>query len=217
MSALPSTDSAIQPVMGDTAARRAVDALAAAVGLVASSPLLAAIGLAVRLDSPGPALFRQVRVGVDGTPFMMYKFRTMVVDAESVGPAVSGNADPRVTRVGALLRKTKLDELPQLLNVLRGDMTLIGPRAEVAKYVAHYSPEELQTLQVRPGVTGPGGIWFTVCQAAELDASADPEKVYITEQLPEKLALDLEYLRNRTLWQDLKILFRTVAVSFRRD
>jgi lipopolysaccharide/colanic/teichoic acid biosynthesis glycosyltransferase len=216
VSALPSTDSPVQPVLGDTVARRAVDVVAAAVGLAASSPLLAAIALAVRLDSPGPAVFRQARVGVGGAPFLMYKFRTMVVDAESVGPAVSGNADPRVTRVGALLRKTKLDELPQLLNVLRGDMTLIGPRAEVPAYVAHYSTEELQTLQVRPGLTGPGGIWFTVSQAAELDASADPEKVYITQQLPEKLALDLEYLRSRTPWEDVKVLFRTVAVSFRR-
>jgi lipopolysaccharide/colanic/teichoic acid biosynthesis glycosyltransferase len=215
VSALPRTDTPLQPVMGDTAARRVVDVLAAAVGLVASSPLLAAIGLAVRLDSPGPALFKQARVGVGGAPFLMYKFRTMVVDAASTGPAVSGNADPRVTRVGALLRKTKLDELPQLVNVLRGDMTLIGPRAEVAEYVAHYSPEELQTLQVRPGLTGPGGIWFTVSQAAELDASADPEKVYITQQLPEKLALDLEYLRHRTLWADVKVLLRTFTISFR--
>jgi lipopolysaccharide/colanic/teichoic acid biosynthesis glycosyltransferase len=215
VSALPRTDTPLQPVMGDTAARRVVDVLAAAVGLLASSPLLAAIGLAVRLDSPGPALFKQARVGVDGAPFLMYKFRTMVVDAASTGPAVSGNADPRVTRVGALLRKTKLDELPQLVNVLRGDMTLIGPRAEVAEYVAHYSPEELQTLQVRPGLTGPGGIWFTVSQAAELDASADPEKVYITQQLPEKLALDLEYLRHRTLWADVKVLLRTFTISFR--
>ncbi len=213
---------ALRPVRGtvtvktDTASRRVADLVVASVGLAAASPLLAAIGVAVRLDSPGPVLFRQTRVGAGGRPFSMYKFRTMAVGADTVGPAVSGNADPRVTRVGALLRRTKLDELPQLLNVLRGDMTLIGPRAEVAKYVTHYSPEERETLEVRPGVTGPGGIWFTVAQAGELDESADPERFYIEQQLPEKLALDLEYLRRRSLWQDVKILAQTVAVSFRR-
>jgi len=203
-------------VRADSAGRRLVDVLAALGGLVVCAPVLAAVALAVRLDSPGPALFRQTRVGRGTRPFVMYKFRTMAVGAPAVGPAVSGNADPRVTRVGGLLRRTKLDELPQLVNVLRGDMTLIGPRAEVTRYVDCYTPEHRQTLEVRPGLTGPGGIWFTVAQAAELDATADPEQVYLQRQLPEKLALDLAYLRHRTLWQDLKILLRTVTVSFRR-
>ena len=208
---------ATRPVKADTAARRAVDVLAALVGIVVCAPVLAAVVLLVRLDSSGPAMFRQARVGRGGRPFVMYKFRTMAAGAASVGPAVSGNADPRVTRMGAVLRRTKIDELPQLVNVLRGDMTLIGPRAEVAGYVDCYTPEQRQTLEVRPGLTGPGGIWFTLAQAADLDAAADPEQVYIREQLPEKLALDLAYLRHRTLWEDLRILLRTVGVSFRRS
>ena len=209
-------DTAGPLVVADTAGRRALDVLAASVGLVASSPLLLAVSVAVRLGSPGPALFRQERVGVDGTPFTMLKFRTMRTDAETAGPAVSGNDDPRVTRVGALLRKTKLDELPQLVNVLRGDMTLIGPRAEVPQYVEHFTAEERETLSVRPGLTGPGGIWFTVSQAAELDGASDPEQVYVERQLHEKLALDLDYLRSRTLLRDLRILVQTVAVAVRR-
>ena len=209
---------AVQPasVAADSAGRRAVDVLAACVGLVVASPVLAAVGVAVRLGSAGPALFRQERVGVDGTPFTMLKFRTMRTDAEAVGPSVSGNEDPRVTRVGALLRRTKLDELPQLVNVLRGDMTLIGPRAEVPRYVEHYTAEERETLSVRPGLTGPGGIWFTVSQAAELDGASDPEQVYVDRQLHEKLALDLDYLGRRTLLRDLRILAQTVGVALRR-
>lgn len=213
----PAPLAAIRPasVASDTVGRRTVDVLAASVGLVAASPLLLAVGLAVRLGSPGPALFRQERVGADGSPFTMLKFRTMKTDAEAAGPSVSGNDDPRVTRVGALLRRTKLDELPQLVNVLRGDMTLIGPRAEVPRYVEHYTAEERETLSVRPGLTGPGGIWFTVSQAAELDGEADPEQVYVDRQLHEKLALDLDYLRSRTLPRDLRILAQTVGVAFR--
>lgn len=203
-------------IRADTALRRVVDVVGAASCLVLTLPLLLMVGLAVRLGSRGPVLFRQSRVGIGGRPFTMLKFRTMVVDAQQAGPAVSGNADSRVNRVGAVLRKTKLDELPQLVNVLRGDMTLIGPRAEVARYVAHYTPSELATLTVRPGVTGPGGIWFTVTQAAELDGCADPEREYVERQLHDKLALDLVYLRNRTLSRDLKIVWETFAVIFRR-
>ena len=114
------------------------------------------------------------------------------------------------------LRKTKLDELPQLVNVLRGDMTLIGPRAEVPQYVAHYTDIERSTLLVRPGLTGPGGIWFTSSQAAELDESDDPERAYVERQLHEKLALDIEYLRDRTLARDLRVIAQTVKVLFDR-
>jgi lipopolysaccharide/colanic/teichoic acid biosynthesis glycosyltransferase len=201
----------------DTSLRRAVDVVLASAGLVAVAPAMGAIAWAVRRDSPGPAVFRQTRVGAAGKDFQIMKFRTMVVDADRAGPAVSGNADPRVTRVGALLRKSKLDELPQLVNVLRGDMTLIGPRAEVPQYVAHYSEQERATLLVRPGLTGPGGLWFTRSQAAQLDESEDPERAYVEWQLPEKLALDIEYLRNRTLLTDLRILAETVGVLFKRD
>ncbi len=201
---------------GDGPMRRAVDVTVAAVGLVLLAPVLGAVSLLVKRDSPGPALFKQTRIGSDGRSFDIIKFRTMTTDADRLGPAVSGNTDPRITRVGALLRKTKLDELPQLVNVLRGDMTLIGPRAEVPQYVAHYTDVERSTLLVRPGLTGPGGIWFTSSQAAELDESDDPERAYVERQLHEKLALDIEYLRDRTLARDLRVLAQTVMVLFDR-
>jgi lipopolysaccharide/colanic/teichoic acid biosynthesis glycosyltransferase len=201
---------------GDGPVRRAVDVTVAAVGLVLLAPVLGAVSLLVKRDSPGPALFKQTRVGSDGRSFDIIKFRTMTADAERLGPAVSGNTDPRVTRVGAFLRKTKLDELPQLVNVLRGDMTLIGPRAEVPQYVAHYTDVERSTLRVRPGLTGPGGIWFTSSQAAELDESDDPERAYVERQLHEKLALDIEYLCDRTLVRDVRVIAQTVKVLFVR-
>jgi lipopolysaccharide/colanic/teichoic acid biosynthesis glycosyltransferase len=149
-------------------------------------------------------------------PFEILKFRTMVDGADLLGPAVSGNTDARVTELGARLRRTKLDELPQLVNVLRGEMTLIGPRAEVDRYVAHYTSAERETLSVRPGLTGPGGIWFTASQAGELDELDDPETAYIEHQLHEKLALDLDYLEHRTLVADLRLVGQTLALLWRR-
>ena len=205
------------PGWTDSRLRRGVDVVLASAGLLALGPAMGAIAWAIRRDSPGPAVFRQTRVGARGKDFKIMKFRTMVVDADRAGPAVSGNADPRITRVGAFLRRTKLDELPQLVNVVRGDMTLIGPRAEVPQYVAHYTELERATLSVRPGLTGPGGIWFTRSQAAELDESEDPERAYIEHQLHEKLALDIEYLQDRTLLKDLRILAETFGVLFVRD
>ena len=214
---MTATEASLSRTGADGPVRRAVDVLVSAVGLVVVSPLLALLAVAVRADSRGPALFRQKRVGRDGVPFEIIKFRTMVVDAERIGPAVSGNVDPRVTRVVALLRRTKLDELPQLLNVLRGEMTLVGPRAEVARYVAYYTAEERATLSVRPGLTGPGGIWFTRSQAGELDGSDDPERAYVERHLHDKLRLDLAYLRDRTLLADLRAIGQTVGLLWSRD
>lgn len=205
------------PAWRDSALRRAVDVVLAVAFLAVLAPVMVIIAWMIRRDSRGGVLFRQTRVGLMGEDFQIMKFRTMVVDADRAGPAVSGNADSRVTRIGGFLRKTKLDELPQLVNVLRGDMTLIGPRAEVPQYVAHYSQLERATLVVRPGLTGPGGIWFTRSQAAELDGCDDPERAYLERQLPEKLAMDLDYLRDRTLRRDLRILAETVGVLFVRD
>lgn len=197
---------------GDTPLRRAVDLLLTVPALVLVAPLLAVIALGVRLGSPGPALFRQRRVGRGGRPFAILKFRSMVRDAERLGPQISGRRDPRITGLGRLLRATKLDELPQLVNVVRGEMTLIGPRAEVPDMVRSYTDEERQTLRVRPGLTGPGQLHFTTDQAALLDTAADAEAWYREHQLHAKLALDLDYLRHRSLGADVGLLLRTVAV-----
>jgi lipopolysaccharide/colanic/teichoic acid biosynthesis glycosyltransferase len=205
-----------QAVRGDTALRRGVDLVLGGLGLAAASPVLLLIAAAVKLESRGPAFFSQERVGKDGRPFRIHKFRSMVAGADRMGPAVSGNRDPRVTRVGGVLRATKLDELPQLVNVVKGEMTLIGPRAEVARYVAHYTGEERALLTVRPGLTGPGQVHFTMDQAGELDGVDDPDRHYIEQQLHPKLALDLEYLRRRSLALDLSILGGTIALLLGR-
>jgi len=196
----------------DTRLRRLVDVSLAFPLLVLLLPLLVVIAALVVLDSRGPALFRQERVGRWGRPFHILKFRTMVVDAPALGPAISGHGDPRITCVGAFLRRSKLDELPQLYNVVRGDMTLIGPRAEVARYVVHYTDDERALFAARPGLTGPGQVFFTEHQADELDNVSDPDRWYVEHQLHPKLAIDLDYVRNRSLVKDLGVLLRTVLV-----
>jgi len=196
----------------DTRLRRIVDILLALPLFVLLLPLLVVIAALVVVDSRGPALFRQERVGRGARPFHIVKFRTMVAEAPALGPAVSGHADPRVTRIGAFLRRTKLDELPQLYNVLRGDMTLIGPRAEVARYVVHYTDAERGLLTARPGLTGPGQVFFTEHQADELDNVVDPDRWYVEHQLHPKLAIDLDYVRNRSLVRDVDVLLRTVLI-----
>jgi lipopolysaccharide/colanic/teichoic acid biosynthesis glycosyltransferase len=210
----PAVDSAREeaPIRGDSAARRLVDGGVSAGALVVVSPLLVLAAALVKAESRGPVFYLQERIGKHGRPFRIVKFRSMVADAERLGPLVSGRRDPRITRVGAFLRATKLDELPQLANVLRGDMTLIGPRADVARYVAHFTAEERQLLSVRPGLTGPSAVYFTTDQAGELDGVADPDAYYIEHQLHPKLALDLEYLRRRSVAADIGILWRTASV-----
>lgn len=192
--------------------RRAVDIAASALLLVLLSPILLLAALLVRLDSPGPALFRQTRVGRDGVPFTMYKLRTMRA-APAGGPVtLGGRRDARLTRVGRLLRDSKIDELPQLLNVLKGEMTLIGPRAETPNFVEHFSPRQREILRHRPGLTGPGQILYTTSQSEKLEGVPDPNRFYIETILPEKLEWDLEYLRTRSLGRDLAILGRTLLV-----
>jgi lipopolysaccharide/colanic/teichoic acid biosynthesis glycosyltransferase len=200
------------PIHGDSATRRLVDVSVSAGALVLVSPLLVLVAAFVKAESRGPVFYMQERIGKHGRPFRIVKFRSMVADAERLGPLVSGRRDPRITRVGAFLRATKLDELPQLINVLRGDMTLIGPRADVARYVAHFTTEERQLLAVRPGLTGPSAVYFTTDQASELDGVTDPDAYYIEHQLHPKLALDLDYLRRRSVSTDIGILWRTASV-----
>jgi len=196
----------------DTAGRRFVDVVVATVLLVVLAPWFVAVAVAVRLDSPGPILYRAPRVGRANQPFRMLKFRSMRPDADLLGAGVSGQHDARVTRVGHFLRMTKLDELPQLLNVLGGTMTLVGPRAESPQYLIHYLPHERTLLTVRPGLTGPGQIEFTRRQAAALNDVDEPDRYYVEHQLHDKLALDLDYLGNRTLRRDVAIVVATIAV-----
>ena len=211
----PVAVSAQVAVRPDGLLRRVADVIVAALALLALAPVMIAIALAIRLTSPGPALYLQERIGRGGRPFRMLKFRTMVIGADRGQALVTGKCDPRITRAGAVLRATKADELPQLLNVLRGHMTLIGPRPEVARYVARYSPAERALLRVRPGLTGPGQLYFTEEQAEDLDGLADPEEHYVRHQLHPKLALDLDYLVHRSLREDLAVVGRTLASLLR--
>jgi len=177
-------------------------------GLLLLSPLLLAIALWIKLDSPGPALFRQTRVGRFGRPFTIHKFRTMRVEP---GAAITVGADPRITRAGAWLRATKLDELPQLWDVLRGAMSLVGPRPELPRYVDIYPADLRQrVLAVRPGITDPASLAFSH-EAELLASSADPEREYREVVLPAKLRLSADYAARASLAGDLKLIFATLA------
>jgi lipopolysaccharide/colanic/teichoic acid biosynthesis glycosyltransferase len=198
-------------VVADSPLRRLVDLVVGGAGLVLALPLLVAVAIAVRATSPGPAIFRQERVGRGGRCFAIWKFRTMVADAARRGAAVSGRADPRVTRVGRWLRATRLDELPQLVNLVRGEMTLIGPRPEVPRFVAYYTRAERGLLDVRPGIIGPGAVLFAGTQCDELDTATDPDEFYVRHHLHPKLALDLEYLRGRGVGRDLRMVAAAVS------
>ena len=187
----------------------------ALVAFLLALPLLAVLCVAIRLESPGPALFRQERVGRGGRPFRIHKFRTMRVDAERHGQLTVGT-DARITRVGAFLRAHRLDELPQLIDVVRGTMSLVGPRPEVPRYVAHY-PAALKdvVLSVRPGITDPASLRFRN-ESAQLAAAADPEREYIDVILPAKLACAADYAAHASLWTDLGVVLRTLRVLLTR-
>ena len=194
--------------------KRAFDILGAAVGLVMLGPLLLAFALLVRLDTPGPVFFRQTRVGLRGRPFRIFKFRTMTVQQESGGPEVTVAGDARITRTGTWLRRWKLDELPQLIDVLRGTMSLVGPRPEVPRYVEHYPPEwRERLLSVRPGITDFASVRYR--DENELLAQAsDPEREYIDVVLPTKLRYALHYVDNPSLASDLRVLGLTLRTVF---
>lgn len=194
--------------------KRLFDLLVALAGLLILAPVFLVIAGAVRLSSRGPVLFRQERVGCHGRPFLILKFRTMVQDAEQRGPQLTAGDDARVTGLGAVLRHYKLDELPQLLNVLRGDMSLVGPRPEVPRYVAQYTPAQRRVLEVRPGITDPASVAFRN-EAAILAQAKDPERYYIECIMPEKLRMNLEYLDRRSFWLDLRLIVQTVLVAIR--
>jgi lipopolysaccharide/colanic/teichoic acid biosynthesis glycosyltransferase len=190
-------------------AKRAFDLLVSVTALLALWPLLLLIGLLVRLDSSGPALFRQERIGRFGQPFEILKFRTMWSESRPGGPLITVAGDRRTTRVGRWLRASKLDELPQLLNVMAGDMSLVGPRPEVAKYVALYPPSDRElVLSIWPGITDEAAVEFRD-EGDLLAAADDPERCYVEEILPRKLHLYGDYVRQRSFSGDLQVLWRT--------
>ena len=192
--------------------KRIFDLVFSALALLLLAPVFALIALAIRWDTPGPVFFRQDRVGRGGRPFRIRKFRTMVVDAPALGPAITIGQDPRITRVGAWLRRTKLDELPQLMDVLQGHMSLVGPRPEVPQYVALYPPDlRERVLAVRPGITDPVSLKLAD-EARVLAASADPERTYREELLPAKLREAVAYAEQASLWSDLRIIWATARV-----
>lgn len=198
------------------ALKRFIDILVSGLVLLIISPCLLLLAVLVRLTSPGPAIYRGRRVGRYGKIFLMFKFRSMIEDAERQGGAATANGDPRVTRMGAFLRRFKLDELPQFWNVLRGDMSLVGPRPEVPDFVALYSGEERSVLAVRPGITDWASIW-DIDEGKTLEGRADPEEAYRKLILPLKLRLQMHYVRNSSLSMDLRILAHTALRILNRN
>lgn len=177
-------------------------------GVIILSPVLLVLGLLVVLHDRGPAFYKARRIGKDGRPFALLKFRSMLVDADKRGGALTSAADARITPIGEFLRRTKADELPQLLNVLKGDMSFVGPRPEDPKYVALYTPEQREVLAVRPGITSAASLHYR--NESALLAGPDPEGIYIREILPHKLAIERDYLRTRSFGKDLGLILRTV-------
>lgn len=197
--------------------KRFFDFFVSGFGLIILSPILILIAALVRFDSRGSVFFRQERVGQFGRTFKIHKFRTMVVDAEALGMQITVGADPRVTKVGAFLRRYKLDELPQLIDVLFGDMSFVGPRPEVPQYIAFY-PQDLKelVLSVRPGITDLASIEFKD-ENDILGQAVDPHHTYVTEVLPIKLGYYVEYVRNLSLLEDIRIIILTLQAITRRS
>lgn len=187
---------------------RLLDLVVSLVGLVLLSPLLLLVAVLVKLDSDGPVFYRAERVGQGGQPFQLYKFRSMVRDADQQGPGITTAGDSRITRLGRLLRRTKVDELPQLWNVCKGDMSLVGPRPEDPRYVALYTPDQRQVLAARPGLTSPASVRYR--HEEQLLQGADWERVYVEQVMPQKLEIERQYLAQRTLWTDVRVLAHTL-------
>lgn len=189
--------------------KRLFDIVASACGLILLSPLFFIVSVWIKLDSTGPVFYRQVRVGRYNKDFKIFKFRTMRVGADKGSLVTIGGHDPRVTRIGYYLRKFKIDELPQLINVFIGDMSLVGPRPEVRHYVNYWTPEQLHVLDVRPGITDPASIKFRN-ENELMESAEDPESFYINVIMQEKLKLYLEYVHNASFWYDIKLIFKTI-------
>ncbi len=191
--------------------KRFFDLFFAVAGFLILSPFYYLAALAIKFDSPGPVFFRQVRVGRQGRNFLLVKFRTMQANAEKIGPQITVGKDPRITRVGEFLRKTKVDELPQLFNVLAGDMSLVGPRPEVPRYVSLYSQKHKRVMDLMPGITDPASIKYR--QESEiLSGSSDPERMYIEVIMPEKIEINLSYAQQATVFTDFKVVLETLRL-----
>ena len=188
---------------------RFFDFILGLVGLVVLAPIFIMLAIWIKIDSKGPVFYKQVRVGQNGINFGLFKFRSMVVDADKKGLITVGGRDPRITRSGYFIRKYKLDELPQLINVLVGDMSLVGPRPEVRKYVDLYTDEQQKVLSVKPGITDYASIEY-MDENEILGKSSDPEKTYIEEIMPEKIKYNMKYISNKSLFEYFKIILLTV-------
>lgn len=194
-----------------SAGKRALDLCGASLGLLALWPLFLAVALLIKLGDRGPVFFRQDRVGHKGKCFRIWKFRTMVQRAESLGPGLTVGEDPRVTRAGRWLRHLRIDELPQLVNVLVGEMSLVGPRPELPRYVALYDQAQRRVLDLVPGITDPASIEFRN-ESERLASAADPEKTYIQDIMPAKIGINLAYAERTTLAGDVAVILRTLGV-----
>jgi lipopolysaccharide/colanic/teichoic acid biosynthesis glycosyltransferase len=195
--------------------KRLFDIISSAIGLVITSPIFLYVIFLMKRESPGPIFYKAKRVGKNNKDFIMYKFRTMVVNADKIGGPSTAADDPRLTKIGLFLKKYQLDELPQLLNVLKGDMSVVGPRPEVRMYVDMMTSEEKSViLSVRPGLTDLASLW-NFHEAEILKGSQDPEKTYMEKIRPEKLRLQKEYVKNQSFFLDLKIIFQTILKIFK--
>jgi len=188
--------------------KRLFDIIFSCFGLIVTSPLIILSAILIKIDSKGPVFYRGLRVGRFGKPFKMYKFRTMVVNADKIGGPSTSDDDPRLTKVGKFIRKYKLDELPQLINVFKGEMSIVGPRPEVPSEVETYNEEEKKILNVKPGITDYASLTFHN-EGEILRGSADPHQTYKEKIRPEKLRLALKYVEEHSFWIDLKIIFKT--------
>ncbi len=195
--------------------KRIFDIVASGFGLLVMSPVFLILAIWIKLDSKGPVFYRQVRVGRKNRDFRIFKFRSMRVGADKMGLITVGGHDPRVTRSGYFIRKYKLDEFPQLINVFIGDMSLVGPRPEVRKYVDLYTSEQMQVLDVRPGVTSLASIRYRN-ENELLEKAEDPDQYYINVVMQDKLAIDLEYIRNVSFGYDIRLVFHTFWEIIRR-
>jgi lipopolysaccharide/colanic/teichoic acid biosynthesis glycosyltransferase len=194
--------------------RRLADIFVALVVLLLLTPLFLVVTAAILLSSPGKPFYGGWRSGKDNVKFRMWKFRTMVTGADRMGGAITTSSDSRVTPIGKFLRATKIDELPQFVNLLTGDITLVGPRPEDPNIVERYTPEQMETLRVKPGITGPGQLYYTTDQAATVPEGPEAEEYYIQNLLGPKLQKDIDYLKRQTMWSDCGVVLQTVAVMF---
>lgn len=195
--------------------RRIIDVVFTLVVLPILTPLFGLVMLAVVIESPGNPFYGGWRIGKGGRRFRMWKFRTMVKNADRVGTAITTRRDPRITKVGWFLRATKIDELPQFINLLVGDLTLIGPRPEAPEFVEQYTKEQREILKVKPGITGPTQLHYTVLEAETVPDGQDAERFYVEQVMDKKLRLDLEYIEKRTFFSDCRVVLETISLMVR--